>query len=179
MYPNKCLIRIVLCLCLLGATACSSDGSGGSSDLSVIEANLEIVMSAVVGIIQALEPFPPPTPELGGGGECLEIPDNADICTDSGNILDCGSGLFTINNCAASEGPVSILVGGSLTFTMGVEWPTGTRNLSLDAPGLAADYVITFDGSDTADVLYSDADVDAVCTVLLEPTVDASCTLVE
>jgi hypothetical protein len=173
-------IRVLACLAMslliLGSAGCSSSDSGGSTSIAVIESNVQIVMSVVATIIQGLEPFPP-APAIALG-VCNDIPDNDQICTDAGSISDCGNGAFTFNNCEASEGSIALAMVGSLQFSKGVEWPTGTRNLDLTANGTTANYMISFDGSDVATVIYSDDIADADCSVDLNPPVFADCAFI-
>ena len=66
-------------------------------------------------------------------------------------------------------------LGGSLTYTKGMEWPTGTR-LTIDAGGAQGIHVMIFDGTDVATVSVSGDGPTTDCTVTLEP-INASCML--
>ena len=174
---TRVLTCLAISLLILGSAGCSSSSSNGSTSVAVIEANVEIAVSVVGALIQELEPFPP-APAIGFGGECSVIPDNAEFCTDSGSISDCGNGSFMFNDCASSEGSIAIATAGSLQFSKGVDWPTGTRDLDLTADGSMANYLMTFDGSDVATVIYSDDVADASCTVNMNPPVFADCAFI-
>jgi hypothetical protein len=173
---NGILIALIVVLSMVGLTACSSS-SNGPSEQALVEANVEELMSTVVALIQAFEPFPPaPSPVLG---DCQTVPQSSTVCNLSGNIQDCGNGSFLFANCSGSGLQGSLEISGSVLFTIGVDWPSGTRNLTVTTGGSTANYVITFNGTDTALVSYSDDDSDADCTVDLNEPVTASCTLLE
>jgi len=173
----KILACVAMSLLMLGSLGCSSSDGDNSTSIAVIESNVAIVMTVVATIIQSLEPFPP-APAIAQGGGCSVISNNDEICTDSGSISDCGNGSFTFDACVGSEGPASFEMGGSLLFSKGVDWPTGTRNLDLVADGFTADFIIGFDGSDVATVIYSDDIADADCSVDLNPPVLADCAFI-
>ncbi len=157
----------VLCgLALLVVPGCSS--SGGSSELSEVNAAVTQLLQVLNLALTELNPNPPPVSAARGeaeGGLAEECtPGCADVtpeqfCNEGGCVGDCSGGSFTLNQCKTTSPDGSVEVDGTLNYAPDAQWPSGSRLADVIVVAPSSEhwfYDMTFDGTEIVEIEVED-----------------------